>query len=127
MDNKEKSKLPIKVKKGDKVIIVSPMFQTCIAEFVEEDKNSYLVKNPILFAAFPERDKDNPNTVRTRIQAPCVWNRGIMADINVPQLVAFPKASYGIMVADDVTNDALFSTDTNRIYSGTWGKVETDK
>lgn len=110
-------------KAGDKIILISQVMQTCIAEYVAEDSSRYLVKNPILFASFPERDKDNPNVVRTRIQALCLWNRSVMADTNAEQYCSFPKASYGIMFADDATNNPLFSTDSIRIYNGTWGKV----
>lgn len=119
-----KELLDKKFKQGDKIILVSQVMQTCIAEYVAEDKDRYLVKNPILFASFPERDKENPNVVRTRMQALCVWNRSVMADMNVDQYCAFPKASFGVMFVDDVTNNPMFSTDSTRIYNGTWGKVE---
>ena len=119
-----KKLLPYHPKAGEKIVLVSPMMQTCIAEFYDEDDQYYVVKNPLLFASFPERDKENPNMVRTVLQAPCVWNRIIMADQNQDQYAIFPKTAYGIMFIDDTTNAAMFSTDINRLYGSAWGKVE---
>lgn len=120
----EKKLLPYHPAKGDKIVLVSPMMQTCITEFVDEDDQYYIVKNPLLFASFPERDKENPNMVRTVLQAPCVWNRIIMADQNQDQYAIFPKSAYGILFVDDPKNAALFSTDVNRLYGSAWGKTE---
>lgn len=119
-----KKLLPYHPKAGEKIVLVSPMMQTCICEFVDEDNEYYVVKNPLLFASFPERDKENPNMVRTVLQAPCLWNRLVMADRNQDQYAIFPKSSYGIMFVDDETNAPLFSTDVMRLYGGAWGKTE---
>ena len=119
-----KKLLPYHPKAGDKIILISAMMQTCIAEFYDEDEQYYIVKNPLLFASFTERNPQNEKEVRTRVQAPCVWNRGIMADVNVDQYAIFPKATYGVMFVDDKTNAPLFSTDVNRVYGGAWGKTD---
>ena len=121
-----KKLLPYHPKAGDKIVLISAMMQTCIAEFVDEDDQYYIVKNPLLFATFPERNSEN-NQMRTRVQAPCVWNRAVMADINVDQYTIFPKATFGVMFVNDSTNAPMFSTDVNRIYAGTWGKPETEE
>lgn len=118
----QKKLLPYHPKAGDKIVLISAMMQTCIAEFVDEDDQYYIVKNPMLFATFPERSAENPNQVRTRVQAPCLWTRAIMADINIDQYTIFPKATFGVMFVNDATNAPLFSTDVTRIYNGTWGK-----
>lgn len=120
----KKSLLPYHPKPGDKIVLISPMMQTCIAEFYDEDNQYYVLKNPLLFASFPERDKENPNMVRTVLQAPAIWNRIVMADQNQDQYVIFPKSTYGIMFIDDNTNAAMFSTDVSRMYGSAWGKVE---
>jgi len=134
-DNADKAKKEIKttikpktfkvnLKGGDKVVLISPMMQTCVAEFVEQDNDFYYVKNPLLFAAFPERDKENPNIIRNIFHAPSVWNRGVMSDVNQDQMCAFPKGTYGIMYAKDDTNAPLFSTDVLRLYNSAWAKTD---
>ena len=121
---KEKKLLPYHPNKGDRVLLISPVMQTVLCEFFDEDKEYFIVKNPVIFAAFPERDKDNPNQIRIALQAPCVWNRGIMADVNQDQIAIFPKATYGLMFIDDETTAPMFSTDVKRIYNSVWGKTE---
>jgi len=123
-DKKEKKLLPYHPNKGDRVLLISPVMQTVLCEFFDEDKEYFVVKNPVIFAAFPERDKENPNQIRIALQAPCVWNRGIMADVNQDQIAIFPKATYGLMFIDDKTTAPMFSTDVKRIYNSVWGKTE---